>query len=110
MYITRRNAAKPYPADKHHGMAALRLQGREASPAKSAWVGLSLFLPGGGAERGASPTEKIYVVISGEITVVTQDHEVTLGALDSILLEANETRSLENRSSGCAEMLVFSPG
>ena len=109
MHVTRRTEAAPYTAPKHHGMTAFRLQGLDASPAQNLWVGLSLFLPGGGGEKGASPTEKVYVVLVGAITVVTASGEVVLGKGDSILIEANEERTVENRSNEVAEMLVISP-
>ena len=107
MHLMRHAASRPYPARNHHGMTAFRLQGMEATPA-AAWVGLSLFLPGGGAESGASPTEKIYVLLEGEITISFAEQEVTLGPLDSITVEANERRAVENRGQGVARMLVFS--
>jgi quercetin dioxygenase-like cupin family protein len=109
MKVTRWNAAKQYPAKKHFGMVGFRLQGQEASPAQNFWVGLSQFLPGGGAEKSASPTEKVYVVLEGEVTVITSEGETVLGPLDSCLLAPNEERSVENRSNNIARMLVVSP-
>lgn len=109
MHVTRKNQAKPYAAAKHHGMSAFRLQGLDASPAERLWVGLSQFLPGGGAESAASPSEKVYIVLEGEITVTTKAGAVTLQAMDSILIEANEERTVENRSVDVARMLVVSP-
>lgn len=110
MHVTKRSDAKAYEAPKHHGMTAFRLQGQEASPARAIGVGLSIFLPGGGAENGSSPCEKVYVVLEGEITVITTKCTVTLGPLDSCLIEANEERIVANRSSDVAKMLVISPG
>ena len=109
MHVTKRSEARTYPVVKHHGMTAFRLQGHDASPARAVSVGLSIFLPGGGAENGSSPTEKVYVVLEGEITVITQDRTVTLTPLDSCLIEANEERTVENRSNDIAKMLVVSP-
>jgi quercetin dioxygenase-like cupin family protein len=109
MHVTKRSGARTYQAVKHHGMAAFRLQGQDASPARTVSVGLSLFLPGGGAEKGSSPSERIYVVLEGAITVITKDSTVTLGPLDSCLIEANEERSVENRSNDVAKMLVIAP-
>jgi mannose-6-phosphate isomerase-like protein (cupin superfamily) len=54
----------------------------------------------------ASPSEKIYVVISGEVTVITQSGSVTLGPLDSCHLGPGEARAIENRSNAVASMLV----
>jgi len=109
MKVTRWNAAKQYAAKKHFGMVGFRLQGQEASSTQNFWVGLSQFLPGGGAEKSSSPTEKVYVVLEGEVTVITSEGETVLGPLDSCLLAANEERSVENRSNNVARMLVVSP-
>jgi quercetin dioxygenase-like cupin family protein len=90
-------------------MTALRLQGFDASPADAFWVGLSHFLPGGGAELDATPLEKVYVVVDGEVTVVTEAGERTLGPLDSCHLAAGEARAVENRTNRPASMLVVMP-
>jgi quercetin dioxygenase-like cupin family protein len=109
MKVTRWQAAKQYAAKKHFGMAGFRLQGQEATQTQNFWVGLSQFLPGGGAEKGSSPTEKVYVVLEGEVTIVTNEGETVLGPLDSCLIAPNEERSVENRTNNIARMLVVSP-
>jgi mannose-6-phosphate isomerase-like protein (cupin superfamily) len=93
MEITRFDEARPYIAPKHFDMRSLRLQGFDASASKFAWLGLSHFLPGGGAEMDASPLEKLYVVLSGEITVELGD-----GA-----------RAVRNNGNAVATMLVAMP-
>ena len=108
MHVTRKTELKAYPAKKHHGMIAFRLQGGDASPTESLSVGLSLFLPAGGAEKSSSPTEKVYVVFEGEITIILENEVVTLGPLDSCTIEANEERVIENRTKEVAKMLVVS--
>jgi quercetin dioxygenase-like cupin family protein len=109
MKVTRWQAAKQYAAKKHFGMVGFRLQGQEATQTQNFWVGLSQFLPGGGAEKGSSPTEKVYVVLEGEVTIVTNEGETVLGKLDSCLIAPNEERSVENRTNDIARMLVVSP-
>jgi quercetin dioxygenase-like cupin family protein len=109
MQVTRIDAAGPYEAPKHHGGHMLRLQGWDASDSKNYWVGLSHFLPGGGAEHDATPLEKVYVVLAGEVTVTTDDDEVTLGPLDSCYLAPNEARSVTNKTNVPASMLVVMP-
>lgn len=106
MQVTTLNDAQPYQAPKHHAMMALRLQGFDATDTDNFWVGLSHFLPGGGAEHDATPTEKVYIVVDGEVTVTTADGERTLGALDSVQLAPGEARSVENRTNRPASMLV----
>ncbi|WP_312515162.1 cupin domain-containing protein [Anaerospora sp.] len=97
---------KPYQAPKHFNMTALRLHGKEETGAQKFWMGLSHFLPGGGAEYDASPTEKIYFVLEGEVTVINQEERITLKAWDSIHIGANEGREIINESNRPASMLV----
>lgn len=108
MKVTRMAEAQPYAARNHSAMCAFRLQGAEATPAENFWLGYSIFLPGGGADHGAGPTEKVYVVLEGEIAVIFEGETVVLGPMDSILIEANEARAVENRSNAVCKMLVIS--
>jgi len=109
MQVTRIEDAKPYEAPGHFAMTGLRLQGYEASDANAFWVGLSHFLPGGGADSSASNIEKVYVVVSGEVTVITDDGETTLRAFDSCRLAPGERREIINRTNQPASMLVMMP-
>jgi quercetin dioxygenase-like cupin family protein len=110
MEITRFNNARPYTAPKHHDMRGLRLQGFDATGSKFAWTGLSHFLPGGGAEMDSSPLEKIYVVLSGAVTIELGDGTVeVLGALDSCFIPGGEAREIRNESNAIATMLVVMP-
>jgi len=109
MEITRIGDARPYEAPKHFDMVGLRLHGWDASGAESFWVGLSHFLPGGGAEMDATPLEKIYVVLDGEVTVTTEAGETTLGPYDSCRLAPGEARAILNKKNRPASMLVAMP-
>jgi len=110
MQITRFAAARRYDAPKHYDMRSLRLQGWDASDSKFAWVGISYFLPQGGAEADSSPLEKIYVVLSGEVTIELGDGEThVLGALDSCHIPGGETRAIRNDGNHVATMLVVMP-
>ena len=71
MHVTQLAYAPAYEAPGHAAMRMLRLQGREAGPADTLWLGLSHLLPGGGTTLDASPLEKMYVVLEGEVTVTT---------------------------------------
>jgi uncharacterized cupin superfamily protein len=106
MHVTRFEDARRYDTPGHFEMAGLRLQGGEASATGGVSVSLSYFLPGGGAERAGSNTEKIYVVLDGEVTVTTDDGEATLEALDSCRLAPGEARAIANRGNVVATMLV----
>lgn len=109
MKVTRIADAKPYDAKGHFGMVGLRLQGAEAGVCNFATMGLSHFLPGGGAQSSASPIEKLYFVVSGEVCIITQDGETTLGAGDSCYLASGEERSIINKTNAPASMLVLLP-
>ena len=97
---------KPYEAPGHFKMVALRLNGKEETGAEKFWVGLSHFLPGGGAEFGATPAEKYYFVLDGEITVKTKKEEITLGPWDSVYIGPNEGREIINKTNKPVSMLV----
>jgi glyoxylate utilization-related uncharacterized protein len=107
--VTRLAQARPYAAPKHFDCTALRLQGFDASDLGEFWVGISHFLPGGGCERDASPLAKVYVVVDGEVTIVTDDGDTTLAAYDSCYIPASEARAIENRTNLPASMLVVMP-
>jgi quercetin dioxygenase-like cupin family protein len=109
VHVTRLADAKTYEAPKHFGMSAFRLQGYDASPTQSFSVGLSHFLPGGGAEMSASPLERVYVVLSGEVTVRTSEGATVLKAMDSCHLASGEARSVVNATNLPASMLVIMP-
>ncbi len=107
MQVSRLEHARLYEAPRHHDMRALRLQGWDATRTDAFWVGLSYFLPGGGADHDTAPTERVYVVVEGQVTVTTDQDEATLGPLDSIHLAPGEARSVENRTNRPAAMLVL---
>lgn len=109
LQITRFNEAEPYDAKKHFAMTAMRLQGQGVSELSDFWVGFSTFLPGGGAEKAAAPTAKVYVVLEGEITVTTAAGDQLLGKYDSCYIPPNLERSILNKTNLPVQMLVFSP-
>ena len=110
MQITRFAEARCYDAPKHFDMRSLRLQGFDLTASKFAWVGLSHFLPQGGAEMDAGALEKIYVILSGEVTVELADGaRHVLRALDSCHIPPGESRAIRNDGNDVATMLVVMP-
>jgi mannose-6-phosphate isomerase-like protein (cupin superfamily) len=99
---------KPYAAPGHFNMTAIRLQGKEETGIQKFWVGLSYFLPGGGAEWAYedNPNEKVYIVLDGEITVKNKTEEVTLGPMDSLYLAPNEGREILNKTNKPVTIMV----
>ncbi|MFC3106668.1 cupin domain-containing protein [Undibacterium arcticum] len=109
MNLTRFANAPQYFPPNHDGMHCLRLQGHEAGPSDTIWLGVSHILPGGGTTLDASPVEKLYVVLEGNVTVVTEGGEETLGPHDSCRLAPGEKRALKNRTNRPATVLLAMP-
>ncbi len=109
MKVTRFVEAPPYEAPNHRDVRSLRLQGFAPGGPEGFWVGLSHYLPGGGAGPDASPLEKVYVVLAGSLTVTTPDAEVVLGPMDSCSIPGGEMREVVNRGNDVATMLVVMP-
>ena len=100
---------KSYAAPGHFGMTAMRIHGKEETGAEKFWVGLSTFLPGGGADYAYedNPLEKFYFVLEGEITVRDKEQRVyRIGRNEGISFAPNEGRSLINETNQPAVMLV----
>ena len=108
MKKVRLNEVKPYDAPGHFKMVAMRLIGKEETGSQKFWMGMSHFLPGGGAEYAYedSPTEKVYFVLDGEITVKTKKEEITLGPWEAVYLAPNEGREVINKTNKTVTMLV----
>lgn len=100
---------KAYQAPGHFGMTAMRIHGKEETGAAKFWMGLSHFLPGGGAEWGYedNPLEKVYFVLEGEVTVKSRSETFVLQKGDSIVLGPNEGREVINATNMPASMLVI---
>ena len=108
MKVTHLSDLKPYAAPKHFNMTALKLQGKEETGVTKFWIGLSYFLPGGGAEWAYedNPNEKVYIVLDGEITVRNNTEEVKMGPMDSLYLAPNEGREIINKTNKPVTMMV----
>ncbi|KPA21821.1 Cupin domain protein [Shimia sp. SK013] len=109
MHVKRFQDAQPYEAPNHFGCHGLRLQGFEEGGPTNQWVGLSQFLPGGGAGPDSTPFEKVYVVLDGEMTVIIDGVETTLCKHDSCTIPPGEIRKIENRRNDTCTMLVVIP-
>jgi quercetin dioxygenase-like cupin family protein len=109
MLVKHFHEAQPYDAPNHRGVVGLRLQGFEEGGPQNQWVGLSQFLPGGGAGPDSTPFEKVYVVIEGEMTVITEQGEAVLRQFDSCTIAPGEVREIVNRSNHVCKLLVVIP-
>jgi quercetin dioxygenase-like cupin family protein len=107
VHVTRLASAPAYEAAAHHGVAARRLQGHEAGPTSAFWVGLSYYLPGGGADEKPIAAETVYVLLDGSLVVTAEGEKVTLEPLDSLHMPAGTVRRVDNISARTATLLVI---
>ena len=106
MIVRKLSEAKPYEAPNHRDYKSLRVFGAEMGGSQTLIFGISHFLPGGGAGPDASPTEKVYYVLSGELTLIAGGKESVLKANDSCFIGPNESREIVNRGNDVVTMLV----
>jgi mannose-6-phosphate isomerase-like protein (cupin superfamily) len=109
MAVKRFAEAKPYESPNHWDCKALRLQGFEDGGPKKFWVGMSHFLPGGGAGPDSSPLEKVYVIVAGEMTLEMDGKSTVLKANDSCCIPPGKERKIFNAGNDVASMMVVMP-
>ena len=109
MKVNRADKLTSYDAPNHVGMRCLRVQGHGASPAASVWIGLSQMAPGACAALSASPVEKMYVVLSGEVTLRNARERHVLRRHDSCYVYPGEERELRNDTGQEAQVLLVMP-
>ncbi len=106
MIAKKLSEAKEYVAPNHRACTTLRLFGAEAGVSKAIIAGVSHFLPGGGAGPDASPPEKIYYVLAGELTVIAGGKEQVIKQGDSCYIAPNEERTIVNRGNEVCTIAV----
>jgi hypothetical protein len=113
MHVVTHTEAPMYQASGHSLMLMRRLQGLEAGPSDTLWVGLSEIDPGGGTTGGGSDVEKFYVCLEGEVEITATRAGTTIAsvlrALDSCRIEPGEIPQLTNRSKKVARVLLVMP-
>jgi mannose-6-phosphate isomerase-like protein (cupin superfamily) len=70
-------------------------------------IGISHFLPEGGAEMTSSPKERVYVVLSGRIKVRGKNEEHILEARHMIYIAPGEERAFKVEGTEPASILVI---
>ena len=105
MIAKKLSEAKEYVAPNHRACSTLRLFGAEAGGSKALIAGVSHFL-GGGAGPDASPPEKVYYVLAGELTVIVNGKETVLRKNDSCYIGPNESREIVNRGNEVCTIFV----
>lgn len=96
-----------YNPPKHFNMTALKIHERLSSGDPKYWMGMSHFLPAGGAEYSESPVELVYFVLDGEITVKTKNETYVLKKWESLHMMPGDGREIINETNLPATMLVI---
>jgi quercetin dioxygenase-like cupin family protein len=106
MIVRKLSDAKAYEAPNHRDYKSLRVFGAEMGVSQTLIFGISHFLPGGGAGPDASPPEKIYYVLAGELTVIAGGKETVVKQGDSCYIGPNESREIVNRGNEVCTIAV----
>ena len=106
MIVRKLSEAKSYEAPNHRDYKSLRVFGAEMGGSQKLVFGISHFLPGGGAGPDASPPEKIYFILDGELTVIVDGKETIAKRGDSVYIGPNESREIVNRSNEVCTIAV----
>lgn len=109
MHIKTFNEAQSYSAPNHRACTSLRLAGFEKQGPENFWTGCSHFLPGGGAGPDSSPLEKVYVILSGRLTVISGGKTEVAGPMDTVFIPGSEEREIRNDGNEVVTMLVVMP-
>jgi mannose-6-phosphate isomerase-like protein (cupin superfamily) len=109
--VTRKNEAVTYQAGAHFDVRTTRLHNPADVTDGHITMGLSHFLPAGGADMKEANGEMIYFIKDGEMTVTVKEEDGTetpyrLLAGDSIHMSVGQWRSSLNTGMEVAQMLV----
>ena len=108
--VVRFEDAHAYSAPLHDATVhSMFLQHKLTGSEAAFWTSVSYYLPGARAEMSASPLERIYVVLDGELTVEFADETVILQPMDSVYIGPNETREARNDTNKVVTILVVMP-
>lgn len=105
--VTGVGEARTYEAAGHYDVRTTRLHDAEEVDG-AITLGLSHFLPGGGAEMAKAAKELLYYIVEGQMTVYTDDDRShVLNAGDSIHFSPQQGRGCKNTGHGSSKMLVI---
>jgi quercetin dioxygenase-like cupin family protein len=97
----------PKQAKQHFGQIGVTKVSQEDG-SQRLHVSVSHFLPGGGAEMYASPTERVYYGIAGTLVVKGKNKdEYLIGPGDTLYIPPGEERSIGVVGTEPATMLVI---
>jgi quercetin dioxygenase-like cupin family protein len=106
MKLVKVGEGTPYEAPHHFRFWGIKKINPETD-SKNVTIGVSHFLPGGGAEMSSSPQERAYFCIRGNVTVKGKSGEYQLEEGDVIYIAPNEERSFQVTNTQTATLLVI---
>jgi mannose-6-phosphate isomerase-like protein (cupin superfamily) len=107
MRVTRIADAEPFQPVGHEGVGPVRLQGGGGTPTTDFTVVLSHYLPGAEAALAPQEAETVYVIVSGELVMTSEGESHALGPFDSVHFTPGTLRTVRNRTTLPATMLVI---
>ena len=106
MQIKRFTEAKSYEAGNTENTIRCDFSALTRAAQASSLLGFHISCQVAGAGPDSSPTEKVYLVLTGELTVKVGNNEIVLKQQDSCYIGPNETREIINRGNDVVTMLV----
>ena len=111
MKVMYRKDAEPYgPPPGHYDVKCMNLHDKSTSDTDHLELGMSYFLPNGGCAdymKCGPGSSIIYFIVSGEMTVTTDEGVYVLHAGDSICFNEGDGRSSKNTGTDVAVMLAI---
>lgn len=109
--VVHRDEATNYEAPGHYDVRTTRLHNPEDVNDGTVVMGLSHFLPGGGAKMAPANFEMVYYIVEGEMTVTLknddgQEEQYVLHAGDSVHFGKGTERASVNTGVVTAQMLT----
>lgn len=109
--VVHRNETTNYEAPGHYDVRTTRIHNPEDVNEGTIAMGLSHFLPGGGAKMAPANFEMVYYIIEGEMTVTLkkdngQEEQYVLHTGDSVHFGKGTERASVNTGVVTAQMLT----
>lgn len=109
--VVRRDEAKKYEPAGHFDNLSTRLHNPDDVNDGTIVMGLSHFLPGGGAQMAPSRAEMVYYIVEGEMTVTLvndsgEEEKYVLRAGDSVHFGKGTQRASVNTGVVSAQMIT----
>ena len=101
--------ARVYMPANHVDMKAMQIHSKEVSGCESFTVGISHYLPGGASLKSTPATERVYLVLAGELTVTSGNETLVIGPMESIYIPPNIERETVNNGRMPVTMVVIQP-